>query len=1205
MRRQPKPYSARTKKRILPLFIVFLLSFQQLNMADIFGSIHAKAQESLLSIDTDSIYEGDEAALILKRSTEGAEVIEFTLPDGIAIDIDKTEENFSDTTEFNFDEDNNRVKVSYAEGGSDNLVKIHILFEVAGTYEITATSTSGDSSKLNLIVNEAMNEEQTEKKEEETADEGTQEDAVNVELQTQREAIEKKEMDGPIHRSEAERVTTWDEFIAALKNTEVSVIEIQANLTRTATGTQYNPGSIARNLTINGNGHVIDFGSGGTSSNGIILDAVSESTNLVLNDVYFSKTQTPGTPIFNQKNTAASTNWHIILNNVNSAEDNLAGLVTAENATVTVYGENNLALSGSSYQFYVSNFEMTEGAALTATSSGTSYAVIRIASGEVNLRADSSLKIVNTGTRTTADGTNTANYSHGLYGSISSLNLESNSLLDIDVTNTGYRTNVVNSLTMVNGAVFNSKARVQSAVVLAENYGDGAGNTATVKLDGEGTQLNIETESKDRAQHGAAMRVAGSNSTLDVQNGAEVKSYSKYGTGLQFQGSDTVFNVKSGSKINIVQEGDNGYSLGAALRFRLSGNQTFNVNNAEINITKLSGDAPAVRLYGGNNAINVTNGGKFVVHNTGNGSPNNGTGDRGNQGILYTNGNSDSFNLDGFGSTVEITADNGPAIRTNGRSAVTGGEGTIFNLEGKTAGDNYGILSSSSAIDITIDNPLYFDFRNNRSGGGNVFRTGSSSSSFVSTNSDLSVWTKGSNLDGTPTASWTKFDYSLTGSNFKEIESTNIPETFNETTYLGADNYSRMSANNATAVIDELRVPTDADKYIYGHASVPEGVTGSRDAWTDEVCVTVRVKNADGTTAYELEGTTVGKDDNSDGLSVYGEDERAGIFVILNDPDGDGVGQYLEAGQTVEVVSAYRSSGLASLVDGDRVHYSSEDDIITSTVTTRDVTPPSAVVLDESSQSINTFTKEISGTNAEIGATIRVKVNDEWVTDGTGAIQTATVDADGKWSFSLPTLAEGDVVAIYASDNTPESEWDDILNPPITSGEFGNINPDEDMDYHDATFPARVALTVIYTGKLSLVAPDNISFGDNVEISPQDTLYQIETADNALEVIDTRSTKSAWKLTAELINELHNDTYDSTLSLLYVKGGNEAVLSTDAQVPIYEHTNTANDTFSIIDTWYGESGDGLYVQANSGQARVGEYTGAIKWTLADTPANEE
>lgn len=90
-------------------------------------------------------------------------------------------------------------------------------------------------------------------------------------------------------------------------------------------------------------------------------------------------------------------------------------------------------------------------------------------------------------------------------------------------------------------------------------------------------------------------------------------------------------------------------------------------------------------------------------------------------------------------------------------------------------------------------------------------------------NSNFAAWANGSNFDLEAEKYWNMVDFELTGSNFNTIRKTSDPESFNTSTFgpAGMTAYSRISANNARAVVDELRVPTNADKSIFGHVSIP------------------------------------------------------------------------------------------------------------------------------------------------------------------------------------------------------------------------------------------------------------------------------------------------------------------------------------------------------------------------------------------------
>ena len=917
---------------------------------------------------------------------------------------------------------------------------------------------------------------------------------------------------------------------------------------------------------------------------------------------------------------------------------------SVRNFTAKPYSSVATTSVGSTYQFYITGNMTLEssgaqdtGATLTANSGGASNSIIyMLGSGTIDLGPYTLMKLTNSGTSTGADGTSSPALSHGIYGEIGMLNMQAYSLLDINVSNTGYRSRVDTTMTLVDGAVFNSTARVQSAVALCANYGDSYPTTAIVNVSGEGTQINLECSSTDTAQNGAAMRISGTNCQFNVLDGAEINSHSEYGTGLQLQGPGTVFNVRNGSEIEVIQEGNNGYTLGAGIRFRLSGNQTFNIDNSKVIVRKLSGSAPAMRLYGGGNEVNVTNGGALEVYNAGNGSADNGSGSAGNQGILYTSSGSrsDVFTLEGYGSSVDITADWGPAIYTDGGTEVSVVDRAVFILSGRTSSQTSAILSCSGLFKVTLDNPMYFDMRNNRPGGGRVISSGSSSSVFTAINSDLSVWKHGTNLDGNATRSWSLFNYTLTGSSFATISSTNVPTEFNTATYgtNGASDYSRMSANNATPIVDELRVPTNADKYIYGHVSVPEGLKGDRDAWTDEVYVVVQVKNTDGTIAYSgtLKGTTVGaaNDGADQGLSVYGEPERAGIFVITV-PGG----VFLETGQTIEVLRAWRGTADP---DSGRVHESLPEEIKTGTVTVRDVTPPTALTLGNLDSDVimiedtavpgtyhfTTRTKFVSGTAAEIGATVYLYKNGALWLDEDGDPVTDTVASDGTWKLTFPSeltaSVDGstyDTIAVALNDNTAPYAVDLTAydTAKLTSaGIFtnnGNENPAKSVvasgktgyEFHDAVFNPRLEFKTVYYGMLELQVDSEISYGTQ-KIPSAASAY--EAIAFQLGVIDDRLVKEEWALTATLEQPFtaqgnNSDTLNN--ALVYSRNGTETVLSSNA-VDIYQRTNTNDSLFDVYNQWsLSSTGDGLYVQISPGDVKNDTYTAVVKWTLSDVP----
>lgn len=1054
----------------------------------------------------------------------------------------------------------------------------------------------------------------SEQEQETTEKESTEEPSETMEeIQTEAAAIVKL----PQTKAGETLVGDWDTFVLALQDTSASHIVLTGDIARGSSSS--NPGTISRDLIIDGDGHSINFGSGGGSSNGILLGTVSIATTLTVMNISLTKTTEPTVNIFD---TSSGTNWNINLENVKTNQGqtgNCAGLIDATEAFVKVYGtESNLILNGRSYQMNIKDFEMTAGAKLTAVSGGASWAVLRVTNGDVTLRENSQLDIENYGSLD-GEGDTEPQYSHGIYGLINNLVMEAKSKLDIGTTAVSYRTRgAVTYFKMGGGAVFNARSVGQSGISIAEDYSSNPSTQAILDIDGEGTTINVECESDRTANYGAAFRVGGDGCVFNLTNGAKIYSHHTENSAFQMLGEGNVFNVKSGSVLEAVQDGGT-YTLGSTIRFRLTGGQTFNINGGTVKIHKKGGYVSALRMFGGNNAINVTNRGKLEILNEGGASFRDGSGSTGNQGIHYTDGDDDkpdSFNLDGEGSTVDIEALTGPAIYTSNRSDIIVKNQANFIAAGRTPNKTDAIIRSGSYTNIVLDNPAFFDMRNNRPGGGYVVASGNGDSTFDAINSDLSVWTHESNLDGTPTNSWSLVGFQLKGETFEKIQTTPAPPpdflgkdendvVHPERAYGGAELYSRMSANNGTAVVDSLRVPTNADKHIYGHVTVPEGVDGSRDAWTDEVHVYVNVYDKDNNLIYKnLKGHTVGiaSDGSNAGLSVYGEPEKGGILVI-DVPDD----KYLETGMRVEVVSAWR--GIDNLsANPPRYHMSAPEDLKAADVTVQDVIPPKALTSTNIDSTVlmyqgdlTTRTTGISGTSDQPSGTAVYLYRNNLKEKQT------TIGANGEWSFTFDTpLTETDKIAVALNDNVPNATnlttYDiDKLNNNGVYANGGNENPPVDYNFHDASFTGRLAFDVVYYGALDLTISEDISYGTN-NIAPGQTSYKADPIE--LNVEDTRKVREEWLLTAQLTTPftLEGDTDTLDVDLVYAYEGEEKVIGNTA-TNIWKHTNQT-DIFDIKDQWgIGPNADdnGLFVKANAGDVRTGSYQATVTWVLSDAP----
>lgn len=699
----------------------------------------------------------------------------------------------------------------------------------------------------------------------------------------------------------------------------------------------------------------------------------------------------------------------------------------------------------------------------------------------------------------------------------------------VDFDGRGRMINVVvgannSSIIVDQGTKFNAYS--DNLQVINTGSGDSQATDFTLSLDGSETEMNLSGSSNETAGNGGIVSITGANSNFYAKNGSKLNVHSmRKNTGtsqttgatpcIMIQAQGGGFYVSDYSEINLTSEG-NSNDLGATLRFRLVGAMTFDISNhSKFTVRKLNQNnargtvAAAIRMFGGKNTMKVTGGSDIIIHNDGNGSASNSD----NQAIQFTGnsngGGTDAFLLDDEDSNVQITATYGSAMTAdNNPVSITAGDDTYFVVRGQTASGANGIFNTGTR-NVTVDfgTMKYFDFADTRPSGGHLFNVGSAST-FKSAKTDLALWKSGTNVAGNPTKSFIQVTYALSGSDLVNFDSgSDQVETFLKGNGNMA-NMSRMNGNNQRAVIDDLRVPTNADKYIWGHAGVPEGKNeGLRDAWTDEVQVKVDVySDASKTTkVYSgLQGTIVEGTTDTGTISVYGETEKAGIFRIAL-PDG----VFMKEGYTVEVTEAWRGE---PVFDAENAHVSNANDLQAGLVTAVDVTPPTQVVTPTD---LTNATKQLTGTSDENGAKVFVKINGEWLKELDNTPTTTTV-ADGKWTINLPAyVTTNDKVDVYLKDTTtidPTPEY----TLPVTytqepDGVYGNINEEVDgydsyTGYHDAIKEGSVDER--FDPALRLIAKNVLP--ENVTLAKDATVYRKGTQVSDTQVGDTVQ----YKLTA-------------------------------------------------------------------------------------------
>ncbi|MGO2101399.1 isopeptide-forming domain-containing fimbrial protein [Vagococcus salmoninarum] len=606
-------------------------------------------------------------------------------------------------------------------------------------------------------------------------------------------------------------------------------------------------------------------------------------------------------------------------------------------------------------------------------------------------------------------------------------------------------------MTINNGSVWNGYSKTDS-IINTENASD-----FTLTAEDKGTILNLSGDSGKIGDNGGIISLYGAQSEFYLDKGAVLNIDSlKAGDAtptIMMQSDGGGFYVSGKSELNVKSFGDSN-ARASTIRFREEGNMAFDVSGeSKIDIYK-HGRTPGIRMFGGGNRINVSGGSDFIIYNDGyGGGPSDGNKNGEPQGIYYTGGTRpiNEFKVTGADSNVSITADMGPAIDSRtGSLNIEAGDDTYFVVRGQTKSTNVGVFTGP-VVDINFGTMKYYDFTNTRSAGGLVFQVNKGSVMNAAV-SDFSAWKKGTSVTGNPTKSYVQVAYALKDSNLATFVSgdNEVRDYFNT---IGMDDTTRVSGNNQRAVIDELRMPTNADKYIWGHAGVPEGKhDANRDAWTDEVKVVVGIYDKSDSLIKKVQGTIVEGTTGTGTVSVYGDNQRAGIFKI----DTELPEELLTQEYKLKVLEAWRGDLAAG-----KAHISIESDLQAPDRTVLDVTPPTPtkIGLDK----VTNADKQLKGSDAEVAAKAYTYYKGASLANGE-----TVVDSSGNWTIDLPQyLEKTEEVNVYLEDTVGkhlaaelitneqgQEVYDQIglIKPPVTNNEKGNINPYEDYAYHDTVF---------------------------------------------------------------------------------------------------------------------------------------------------------
>lgn len=591
-------------------------------------------------------------------------------------------------------------------------------------------------------------------------------------------------------------------------------------------------------------------------------------------------------------------------------------------------------------------------------------------------------------------------------------------------------------------------------------------------IEGQGTDVKLSGDSKAEDIAAGILAIVGPDSKLLMDDGAKLSVHSlndkknvtekdNFGVAtpaILLQTLNGGFYLNNGSQLEVKNFSANPPTLHsdrsheAAIRFRVAGSMTFEVNNhSKIDIYK-QGSSSGIRMFGGNNKILVGYDSDFKVHNKGDGVASDG-GVLGNAAIQFISNTGttvakDQFIISGENANIELVSDSGLAIdgSINQLDIITSKD-SYFVARGQSASESVGIFNAYM-MNIDFDTMNYFDFANSRIDGGALFSTKDETSKLNAKKTNLSLWAveKDQNvMVNDPSEYLSRQNFNLKGINLATFESgsdgiKNYLEKIGGTTKI-----SRLTGNNQRAKIESFRVPTNADKYIWARALVKEGKgAADRPAYEDEVFVKVEVRNPDDTVAYTTQGVSIGNGADGKGVSIYEEAKKTGL-VKIPIPEG----KFIEAGQSVHLVEAWIDLG-----NGEKLP-SEEADLKATAVTTLDVTPPQKANILPVTNAI----KQLTGTSSENGAKVFLKVNNQWLKDSEGKLVSAVV-GENNWSINLPYyLTKEDKVDVYLKDETNIQVLPEYTLPKTYTTEpdgiVGNLNCAIDdyssyQGYHDA-----------------------------------------------------------------------------------------------------------------------------------------------------------
>lgn len=968
-----------------------------------------------------------------------------------------------------------------------------------------------------------------------------QEESV-VESNTIKESVEKNEIKGQKETPKKEKtekvkkkakkqvrddeegvqVSDWSDFVAKLADASVTKITLSADLKATSKATANH------DIIIEGNDKTIDF-----QKQTIAIT----SGKVTIGNVNLSSTATTeATAMFTGTGNLEFTG------NVTRATTNAAPTVNMPNGTVEMT-DATVSMSGGSLATIIAKTFLTNGGTINNTAP-MFYRTATASSKFESIGTEWNLNLNDTSALATAMWT---------LGGTADVHFDSTSKLNLNIALTSTKSDY---------KIFDMQKK------------------GTILMEAPMNGVTSMSKVYQVATSGSSLAIAGQASKSRI-SGAKDSFFKATTTGVNFT-------VKDGADIEFEMDGEKNSSAHAL--WSLKGDLTTSLEGkSKLNIQKKAGSAVAVLMQLTKNDISVTGGSDLIVFNEGNGTPADEVKSV-NHAIMYlgtVNSQVGNFNIKDENSSVDITANSGSAITTAyTRNTVDAGPGTYFIARGKPQYDS-GIIRSFQ-LTFKMDGLKYFDFKH--MGGGytlnaNTLGTGST---FEMANSDLSVWDLNMNTNGDPKATFESLSFKSKGYKFQTWQSGNSDAFKKELvrTASGANGlrkYSRITGNNQTPSVHEVRVPTDADNRVFARATVPEGKFDEpRGVYENEVTLTMQELDPEGNVVQTGEGKA--KPGDFVPYVEDGETVTTGTVEVKFD-------KFLTKGNTVKVISGYRGA------TNDAAHVIPAEDI-NGEDTVRDITPPETVATIQNKDSISVNTPSVKG-NVKEGKYATLYTADH--SKNSGAVE---IDAEGNFELPMiPGLEEDDMVYVSIKDDAGKQVG--ILNPPTTNDDQGNEQPIGNFKYHDRDFVPAADIKLV-GGEITLEsAPTSLDFGEN-EIARSD-LNLKPIFDKDLIVTDTRvvGLREEWALTLKVTKPFVNaqGDWDLTPGLSYTNSSKNQQELSESDIIVEQMKHENEEQLNLSKNWKTDEGFNLNVPTD--KQKVDEFSGELGWTLQKSVPNRE